>query len=445
MRRLSARALSAAFLLAASAAHAGTVYVPLPGTSAVGGATYEVQVAIANDAAAPRTVKQFQIANDTDGVQRGSEPATVQVLAKRTLLVKPAAAFRGLLELSSGTELKYSARLVGLGSADGIGVDLPVVGSHNQITGGETISLQGLTLTATRVTDVTLVNLAKEAAQCTINLMRADGTAIGGQATVSLKALSSRAFLNAFGGLIDPAAGVADARANVSCDKGFFALALIADTASGDLAVVGPASSGASTLFAPGEEPACPAKHCFEAKGILHEATPAKPSGRQAFPTPSGTFSRIKMTLDVKPGPWFAADPDAKHLIYWFVINRNIDMPGMLYFRGPNAFTALVRHGIGLTHPQKLRIVKPFQAVPGRTYRCENDYDMGRSLYTVTITDVATGEVKARLEGVPNVRSVTLKPTDVFLIDMGFLPDVTPDEVPGFGSVWSNIRLEVYQ
>lgn len=443
MHRISARVLTAAaLLLAASAAHAGTVYVPLPGISSVGGATYEVQVAIANDATAQRTVKQFQIANDSDGAQRGSEPTTLQVLAKRTVIVKPAATFRGLLELSSGTELQYAARLAQTG---GVGVDLPVVSSDNLVTGGDSLALQGLTLTTTRVTDVTIVNLAKDAAQCTVALTRSDGTAIGAQSTLSVKALSSRALLNVFSGLIDAATGVTDARATVSCTRGFFALAVISDSASGDLTVVGPSGSGRSTLLAPGEEPACTAQRCFEVKGLVHKPTPAVPVKRVSFDAPAGTFSRVRFSMDVKVGPWYPQDPSGKHMLYWLVVNKNVNMIGTLFFRGPSRSLALARHGIGLVHADKLRIEKPFAAQIGKTYHIEQDYDMGLGSISITIKDVANGQTVVSMNGVPNVRSLVLKSTDDLVVDIGLPEGKTPDEVPSYDWEHSNLKIELFQ
>ncbi len=152
---------------------------------------------------------------------------------------------------------------------------------------------------------------------------------------------------------------------------------------------------------------------------------------------------RLRLSLDVTVGEWYPADPDGKHLIYWFVINKNVDMPGMLYFRGPEAYTALARWGIGLKHVDKKRHTEPFQATPGHTYRVVNDFDMGAGVYTITITDTATGQTTSIVD-VPNVAQVTLKATDRFLVDLGFKEGVTPDEVPSFnGWTYTNVRLEV--
>jgi hypothetical protein len=82
--------------------------------------------------------------------------------------------------------------------------------------------------------------------------------------------------------------------------------------------------------------------------------------------------------------------------------------------------------------------------VPGRTYHVENDYDMGRGIYTVTITDKSTGEVQVVLPDIPNVRSFTTKAGQRFIIDMGFKENAVPDEVPSYNWLYQNIHIEAY-
>jgi hypothetical protein len=432
--------LLAAFCVA-SAAHAGTGYVPLPGIQAVGGTPYEAQVLISNNATQTREVKQVQLATDTDGTPRGAAPAGLQVLGNRTSVVKPAATFRGLLELSGSTDLRFSARLVGLGTQGALGVQIPVITSDNLTPASQSLTLQGLIAAGTRTTDITLVNLGKQIAECRVNLFRADGSSILANSEVKLKPLSHRYFVNIFNGL---AAEITEARATVTCDKDFYAYALLSDSATGELAVVEPSGSGESTLTVPGATVECPVGgFCYDLKGLVHQPTKAVPVKRVTFSAPTGTFKRLRLSLEVTVGNFFPQDPDGKHLIYWFVINKNFDMPGMLYFRGPNSYTALARHGVGLAHAQKLKIVKPFQGVPGRTYRVENDYNMATRVITITVTDIESGDVKAQLVGTTNVAQVTLKDTDNFLIDMGFPEGKVPDEVPSYGWAYRNIHLEV--
>lgn len=443
--RTIAAGVFATALLAAPSVQAGTVYIPLPGLTQSGTAAYEAEVAVTNMTAQPASASQVLLANDTDGtVRTGVTPIPLQVQGSRTTIVKPDASFRGLLEISGSPNLRYAARLSGKGAAGALGVALPVVTSENLKAANGTLVLQGLTDTSARSTSLLVVNTEKYASTCTVGFLRADGASLGAASTVTLKPLSQRAFVDVFA-VVPGASNQADMRAAVSCSRAFYAYAVLSDAGTGEVAVIEPSGSGESTLSVPGAEPECPAgATCLSAKGVVHRATTDKPVGRLAFVATPGTAKRLKMTLDVTVGAWYAGDPDGKHLIYWFVVDKNLDMPGMLYFRGPDQYTAMARHGINLKHPQKIKIVKPFQATPGRTYRVENDYNMAAGVYTVTITDVATGEVKATLSGVPNVTKYTLKAGANFLIDMGFPEGAIPDEVPGYGWTWSDARIEVY-
>jgi hypothetical protein len=437
-----ARTLFLAALSVAGAAQAGTVYIPVPGNATVGTASYQVQVAVANTGTQTVTLKQALLATDTDGTQRPNPPSTTQILAGRTTVLQPGSAFKGLLEISGDSTVSYTARLAGSGPGR-IGVYLPAITSSNLIPAGQTAVLQGLLSGSGRSADLNLVNFSPVASQCIATLTQTDGTVIGTPATFSLKPLSHRGIGNIFSG-----GSASEVRAAVTCTQSFFTFALVSDAATGEITYVGPAGSGTSTLTVPGQTPpgTCPAgATCFDAKGIVHQPTPANPVHRVQFPAPAGVAKRLRMSLDVTVGPWYPNDPEGKHLIYWFVVNRNFDMAGMLYFRGPTASTALVRHGMELTHPQKLRIEKPFAAVIGHTYHCDNDYDMAGRVYTVTVTDLTTGQIAVTLTGVPNLSSFPLKATDNLLVDMGFAEGVTVDEVPSFGWTYSNVHLEVYK
>ncbi|HEX9940517.1 MAG TPA: hypothetical protein VGG03_00760 [Thermoanaerobaculia bacterium] len=315
--------------------------------------------------------------------------------------------------------------------------DMPVIAADALARPGQTVVLEDLVAIGTRTTGLELVNLSGAAAQCTVSLTSAGGAALGEVATVSLAPRSHRHLAEVFEGLAD-ATSVTGARAAVSCTREFYAFALISDRETGDVIVVDPSALSASASVT-----SCGGAVCFDADGLVHQPTKAKPVGRVAFAVPPGTYGRVRMSLDVTVGPWYAPDPDGKHLVYWFVLNRNLDMLGMLYFRGPNAYTALSRYGIGLTHPKKKKLVKPFQAVPGRTYHCENDLDMVRGLIEVTVTDTATGEA-VLLRGFANVRQLTTRPGDRFIIDMAFPEGKVKDEVPSYDWRFEDVHIEAY-
>jgi hypothetical protein len=437
---LATAALLGVAVLAASPAQAGTVYVPLPGVTNVGTATWEAELTIANSSPTPLTLSGLLLPHDTDGTQRaGLTPAVLNVGAAQTLLVKPGGSFVGLAELAGSPNARYAARLAGTGSVGKMGVALPVVSSSNAAPGGGNLSLQGLSTSATRATTLVLVNLAQQASQCTVTLLNASGAALASPATSNLKPLSQLDLGNVFSGQ----SALADARAHVTCTRSFFAYALTTDSSTGEIAVVEPAGSGESSLTRPGEEPACPTGASCLASSILFQPTPTNPVGHVIFPAPAGTFKRARLSVDVTIGQWYPADPDGKHLVYWWVINRNLDMLGMLYFRGPEASTTMARWGIGLKHELKKKHVEPFVGIPGHTYRVVNDVDMGGGVFSVTVTDLATNAVVTLLD-VPNVGQITLKTTDRLLVDMGFKEGVVPDEVPSFnGWTYTNVRLQL--
>jgi len=435
--------LAVPLLSIAAAAQAGTVYVPLGGVAAVGPQTWSPAVSVGNPGDAAIQVKPVQIPGDTDGTVRPTPPTPSNVDPGHTMVLQPEASFRGLLELSGSPVATYAARLVSNTGAGALGVALPVITSENLTAGGSALALHGLQASASRTTHVAIDNLEQYAAQCTLSLVRSDGTALGQPRAISLLPLTQTWIADALNGLVD-AAGATDVRAAVSCDRDFFAWALVADSTSGQLTVIDPAGSGTSLLTVPGEQAPCPPGATCQSSDLVFTPTPANSVGHIVFPAPVGTFTRLRLEMEVTVGQWYPKDPDGKHLIYWFVINKNIDMPGMLYFRGPATYSALVRYGIGLKHPQKLKILDPnFHAVPGRTYHVVNDFDMGAHVYTVTITDVASGQVVSTLRGVPNVPKVTIKAGSSFLVDMGFSEGAVPDEVPSFnGWVYDKVRVD---
>jgi hypothetical protein len=452
MNRSFLSSILLATLVAVGTAHGGTVYVPLPGQATVGTTAYEVQVSMVNTSSATATVTQTLLASGTDGTQRTGVSSVPQtVLPAQTVVVRPGGAFNGMLELVGVGAFRYSARLVPAGTS-GPGVDLPLISSSTVTKANGTLSVQGLVSDSVRTADLGIVNLSSSAAQCFVALVRSDGSTVGPSATLSLPALSHRYFANVFAGPVD-ANGLSAARAQVSCTQDFYAYGVMENSGTGDIALAEPAASGDSTLGTPGTTPppsggGCGSTGvvCFDASGTVHQPTPANAVGRITFAFPQGIYTRFKMSLDVTVGPWYAPDPQGKVLIYWWVIDKNLDMPGTLYFRGPGpgGYNALARHGIGLTTPQKAKVVKHFQAEVGHTYHVENDYDMGRGVFTATVTDKGTGQVGVVLTGNTNVHLYASRPGQHFIIDMGFLENHVPDEVPSFYWLYQNIHIEAY-
>ena len=341
----------------------------------------------------------------------------------------------------------------------------PRTGDEGQrgFEGGSAVAMRGLPVADGTTTNLGFVNLASAANRCSLAVVGDDGVNLLPTTTWTLRAFEERPFLDLFEGL-EAFAG-REATATVSCERAYSTFAVLADGSgealrtvpaeklSGPLAAAAQAplaaKAGVCSASLAGKVAACsPGATCFDAEGLVHEAGPPsgplKPVGRVAFPVPGGRATRLVMSLDVKVGPWYPQEPSGKHLIYWFVVNKNIDMPGLLYFRGPGKYEAFARHGIGIKHAQKIKVIKKWKAEEGRTYHVVNDYDMAGNRYTVTITDAATGEVVAVLSSRPNVSSYLIKGASKILVDMGFPPDKVPTEVPSYGWRFSNVHVEAF-
>ncbi|MFL6236671.1 MAG: hypothetical protein ACJ76N_26315 [Thermoanaerobaculia bacterium] len=317
----------------------------------------------------------------------------------------------------------------------------PVTGGETTFQGGQTLALRGLFASDSIAANLALVNRAQATNRCTLALATADGTGLGPVVSLTLAPGETRPFLDVFKGRVSV---LTETRAAVSCARDFSAYALLADGDTGRLDVMAPEPS-AEALVAKEDVP-CPAGAlCFDAPGLVHTPTPDVPVGRVSFPAPAGTAKRFRLTIDVTVADWYPDDPSGKHLIYWFVIDKNIDMPGLLYFLGPSKNEAFARHGIGLKHPQKIKVMKPFTAQTGHTYHVDNDYDMAHGKYTVTITDTETGQVAVVLKSRPNVKSYLTKTGRDILVDMGFYPGLVDGEVPSYGWKYSNVHVEVYK
>lgn len=440
-------ALSAVCLLSASVASAGTVYVPLPGVSSLGTFEYEVRVTVTNGLTQSRAATTFLIQTGKDGTKRAAAATPVQVPAGQSIVVKPDRAARGLLEISGPNGFQYSARLVGLGAAAGLGVELPVLTSENLGKAGDQLVLHGLLTKDVKAAALTVVNLAHQASTCSLEARRADGTVLVPSTTIAMPALGQHFFGNVLGPIAG-AAGVADVRVNASCTREFYVYALLADGANGELAVLTPAASGASTLVPPGTvppappAPACPAgSSCFSVAGLVHQPTRGNEYHRVTpFRPPVGTYSKIRLQMDVTHGGWSSVNPAAQHEIFWFVQNNNKDMIGYTSLRGPGRELALLRHGFNQTHGEKSKVLEGFEAQPGTRYHYDYLYDAAGRQIVLSIQE--DGVEVLRLTDTPNIRSITVAEKDLFLVDLSFPLTGNLEEAPTYGWLYENLHVE---
>jgi len=319
---------------------------------------------------------------------------------------------------------------------------------------GSAAVLRGLPVSAATSINLGFVNLAPAANRCSLAVVGGDGASLLPATSWTLRAFEERPFLDLFEGLAEAFEG-AEAKVTVSCDGAFSTFAVLADrngetlrTFTAEKAAAAEAVELAAATPTDKAAVCTPGALCFDAEGLVHEPGPPpgppNPVGRVSFPAPAGPTTRLVVSLDVKVGPWYPQEPSGKHLIYWFVVDKNLDMPGLLYFRGPGKYEAFARHGIGIKHPEKIKVIKKWKAEVGQTYHVVNDYDIDGKRFTVTITNAATGAVEVVLSSRPNVASYVIKAGAKFLVDMGFYPGKVPTEVPSYGWRYSNVHVEAF-
>ncbi|HKI02096.1 MAG TPA: hypothetical protein VKK31_08955 [Thermoanaerobaculia bacterium] len=428
----------------ATAVHAGTVYVPLPGVSAVGPVPYETQITVTNTLAQQRTVNSLQLATGVNGtIRTGLTPTALPVAAGRTTVLKPPATARGLLELSSLVGVHYSARLVGTGATASLGVELPVISSETMGRANERLVVQGLKSLGTRTADLVVVNLGKTQASCLARVLRADGTLAFPEAPLTLLPLSHRLFANIFSGV---PAGIADARAEVTCNTDFYVYAHMTDTATGEFAVATPSESSASLLTLPGGTPTgleCSAgTACYVFPGLVHASTVATPDRAITLAPPAATYSAVKVHLEVTVGPWNPVAVTGAHGILYFVKNRNRDMFGNLFLRGPVTNQLTLRHGFNQAHVDKARIDQSLAAQAGETYVIDYVYDTARRVITLKAT--RDGVLVVDLVGTPNINQISILATDKInlgLSNPGTNPTIEPASI---GWRYSNLKVEFF-
>lgn len=215
-----------ALLASVAPAMAGEVYVPFTSNRTLEGTTYRTKVWVTNTGTAGRRLETRFIAQGTDGTQGIDQTTGINVPGGGTVLLTNVAPFGGvgMLEVSGAPQIVVNARLEALGNNGVVlsSANIPVVAAGNVIKANSTAHMQGMERTTRgTISDFGVLNLSKDAAQCSIKTYRANGQQISQTAVITMPALSLRHFddiLSVLGEVL-----VSDTRVEVGCDKQFFA------------------------------------------------------------------------------------------------------------------------------------------------------------------------------------------------------------------------------
>ena len=440
--------LVCAALSSISPAFAGFVYVPVLDRNGSGGSTHLTEVWLSNSGAQERRYGALFLPSGTDGTQRPVPSTKATLLPFRTgkLAGISSPGAPGLLEIEAVSQVLVHARMANSPASGFAGTtEVPVISSDNALSAGSSAHLQGLFRDPSgSYTDLSVVNLANQSATCDIQVFRADGLQLGGTARVSVQPLSLRNFGDAL--LLLGAASIADARAQISCDRLFFAFAPVFTASRTLLSFVTPSASGASTLPGPTSPGPVPGTIVFERSGQVHMPVAGQEIRNINVPVAQPlALRRFIVEWDVVPGSWTATKPDGNHNLIWIHRGkyRSNTLANVNTFGPPRS---------GIKNTQNLDMAAKavtMQEVPltlqqGVSYHLRYVYDAEINKITLTVT--SGGVTVSTLEMNGSARSNRINvPAGGLFVQFGHTAGQAAGgiEFPTYGWVYSNLRIEM--
>jgi len=446
---MQARFLTCVFALlaAASPAFAGKVYIPLLDRAAAG-STHSTEVLIANNGAQERRYSATFLAAGTDGTVRGAPGTRAGVAAGRTnrLTGLTTSGRFGLLEVDGAPQLLIDARLNNApAGAPASSTPVPAISSENALAANTTAHLLGLNRSTGGSTDIGIVNLASQNAQCTLGFVRADGSSIGTSATVVIVPLSLRHFGDPLGLLGETQA--ADARAVVTCDRQFFAYAAVFNPASQDLVFRTPSAIGTSTLGGGTVPPPIGGTPVvFTLDGQIH--MPARGNESKDLLVPLDrqlSLKRMVIEWDVTPGPFTPGFQDRNHSLIWVYrgIYRSNTIANVNCF-GPPRSELKNTTNVDIAPPNLSAKDTPMVFQEGVLYRLRYVYDaeLRKSTTTVSTGGTVVASMEQSTTGASNTLVVKAPGVNVHFGHTA-AQALEGIEFPTYGWKYGNLRVEM--
>jgi hypothetical protein len=440
-----------ALSLSATAAFAGTVYIPVPDPVGSGGSSHVIQVWVTNSGTAQRPYAATYLEAESDGTKRSSKPTEVPVAAGRTSIMG-GIGFRGrvgMLEVDTNSAMSIEARLVST-SANGQSSysTVPAISSRNLFEAGETALLQGLGR-GNGIGDVTslgIVNLGKQASRCEIKVFRADGSQVATTASLTFNPLSLRHFADTFGLLGQTQ--VTDARVQVSCDQLFYAYATVFIQTNSQMIFVTPSASGASTLTGPGGDnqppPSSSGAVVYTRPGLFHTATTGLPKGAFDIALDRDmSLKRLVIDMDFIPGPWNLSKSPNNHGLLWLYRGRfRGDTIANVNAFGPSKLTLKAAQNINLGPQQSTQNETGVAWRLGEKYHLRYTYDAENSTVSVVLS-LAGATVKSFNFPTTSPNGILSVPAHGMKVEFGHYPGQEGPEVPSYGWRYSDLRIEM--
>ncbi len=430
-----------ALLLAAAPAWSGTLLVSVPDRQLPDGTTRTVRLTFSNTGEVTRRATPTFVPFGADGTgpARLLLPA-ISIPAKATVSVDALAPDDGMLELVTAPQLVVSADLV-LRAQDGSLLSeahYPITDADSLVPPNESFLVLDLARGNGRISDLAFVNPDAEGeAVCTAEISSSTGSLLQ-TVTRTVAPYSAVTVADVLAGF-----AVSEARAKLSCDRGWDGFAIVTDLADHGQRVEGRSALGTSDLPLPGSTN-CPAGGvCLEIAGTVHTATGATPNRTIQLPVAVGrSFSRMRLEFDVVAGDWYAPRPENYHGLFWIhrgslaTFDRNSF--GTLDVRGTRNRLLLVTN-VDMAPGDHTFDTVTAALTPGQQYRVVYEVESATRRATFLITrNGNTVATMSTIIGGP----ISSGSQSTFSLYFGHPLNNGGIEVPWIGTVWSNLRFE---
>ena len=448
----AAVAVGIALLGTAGAAFAGAVYVPVPDPISSTGSTHAIQIWITNGGSDQRPYTTAFLNAESDGTQRPSTPPAQTPSprdAPRSSAVSAHPASPASWRSTPAPRCRWTPACHNTW-ADALRSSVspvPLISSDNLFDAGKTAVVLGLRRDPARgdITSLGVVNLGKQAAQCVIKFVRADGSPIGGPATLTFKPLSLRSFNDAFSLLGEQQA--ADARAEVSCNQPFYTYATLFSQTNSQILFITPSASGASTLTGPGgtnePPPSTTGSVVYSVSGLFHTVTTGNEKKTYKIELAKAMPARrMVLDMDFVPGPWNRSKSPGNHAIVWLYRAkfRSNTFANVNAFSPPK-MSLKAAQNVDLPPADTTQDDQGVAWVQGQRYHLKYTYDAEHGSVTAVLSsNGATVKTLQFPSTAPN--GVLDIPTTGMTVEFGHYPGQEGPEVPSYGWQYSNLRIE---
>jgi len=419
---------------------AGPVYVPVLDIQGANGKSVATQLWISNFEGVERPYSSVFLKSETDGTELSGRGTQARVPANKAAYLQRAAleGETGLLEID-GDELAINAWFKTSRGQRTFYTGVPVISDATRLAAGGVTYLNGLAREGKRaVSSLALVNVAREAASCQVDFLRADGSAIGAGVAVDVAALSMRPFADALGLGSEPEAK----SARVSCNQAFYAYALAVDGATSEISFATPEQEFAAKALRTGVKDG--AAIVYTQTGLFHIATKEAPKKILRVPVPRQMgMDVISADFDVVAGPWNPRLKKGAHNLIFFHRGRfRSNTIANINANGPNNNVFKINQNIDLPARSNTKAAVGYAFMQGKTYHVHVEYNALSKRVVTTLS--ADGQLIKRLDFGASVRGNSIAvPASGLVAEFGNYNNQELPEVSSLGWKFMNFRVEM--